>query len=88
MIDLPLLVEVRYCLFPSFIAISTVYKQNVYLGEFIDGSSVMFKNITSYLGECRCGVCTCVFVLTCVSVNGGAVLFKGPMASYFMDALI
>ncbi|CAL8267332.1 unnamed protein product [Boreogadus saida] len=24
-----------------------------YLGEFVDGRAVMFKNITSYLGECR-----------------------------------
>ena len=31
-------------------------------------SSKMFKNITSYLGECRCGVCVSVCVLTCACV--------------------
>uniref|UniRef100_A0A8C4ZH00 Transient receptor potential cation channel, subfamily M, member 4a n=1 Tax=Gadus morhua TaxID=8049 RepID=A0A8C4ZH00_GADMO len=36
----------------------------------------MFKNITSYLGECRCGVCACVCVLTCACVEGGAIMFK------------
>ena len=43
---LPLLVEVRNCLCPSFIAISTVYNRTSYLGEFVDGGAVMFKNIT------------------------------------------
>ena len=33
-----------------------------YLGEFVDGRAVMFKNITSYLGKCVAAVCECVFV--------------------------
>ena len=47
-----------------------------YLGACVDGGAVMFKNITSYLGECRCGVCACVCVLTCACVEGGAIMFK------------
>ena len=30
----------------------------------------MFKNITSYLGECRCGVCAQVCVLNCACGDG------------------
>ena len=47
------------------------------LGAYFDGGAVMFKNITSYLGDRRCGVCACVCVLTCTCVDGGAVMFKG-----------
>ena len=36
----------------------------------------MFQNITSYLGECRCGVYACVCILTCACVDRGAVMFK------------
>ena len=59
----PLLVEVRNCLFPYFIAISKVYRQSseCFLGKFVDGGAVMFKNIKINLGECVAAVCACVF---------------------------
>ena len=40
----------------------------------------MFESITCYLGECRCGVCACVGVLTCACVDGGAVAVKNITA--------
>ena len=49
-------------------------------------SSKMFKNITAYLGEFRCGVCACVCVLTCTCVDGGAVMFKN-ITSYLGECV-
>ena len=51
----PLLVEVRNSLFPYFIAIGRE-------GEFVHAGAVMFKNITSYLGEFFAAVCACEFL--------------------------
>ena len=47
--DLLLLVEGRNCLFPSFLQFLQYIDRTCYLGEFVDGRAVMFKNITSYL---------------------------------------
>ena len=35
-----------------------------YLGVFVDGGAVMYKNMTSYLGKCVAAVCAraCVFL--------------------------
>ena len=79
-----------------FIAIFTVYRQNVLPGRVcrcavcacvcvltcvcVDGGAIMFK------GKCRCGVCACVCVLTCACVEGGAVMFKN-ITSYFGDCV-
>ena len=49
-------------------------------------SSKMFKNITAYLGEFRCGVCACVCVLTCTCVDGGAVMVKN-ITSYLGECV-
>ena len=40
----------------------------VYLGVCVDGGAVILKNITSYMGECRCGVCVRVFFPVHVSM--------------------
>ena len=53
-------------------------------------SSYVLKHIAN-LGECRCGVCACVCVLTCECVDGGAIMFKGECrcgvcASVFLTA--
>ena len=50
--DLPLLVEVANCLFPS--QFLQFIDRKSYLGVCVDGGAVTFK------GECRCGVCVCV----------------------------
>jgi hypothetical protein len=42
----------------------------------------------SYLGECRCGVCACVCVLTCACVDGEAVMFKGECAAVCARACV
>ena len=44
-----------------------------YLGEFVDCGAVMFKNITSYRGECRYSVRACVCDLYCACAERGAV---------------
>ena len=37
-------------------------------------------------GECRCGVCACMCVLTCACVDGGAVMFK-KITSYLGECV-
>ena len=40
------------------------FLQSSYLGVFVDGGAVMYKNMTSYLGKCVAAVCAraCVFL--------------------------
>ena len=72
--DPPLLVEVRNCLVP-FIAISTVNRKNVSPGRVCRrrSSYVLKHNVLPGRVWLRC---VHVCVLTCVCVDGGAVMFK------------